>query len=160
MIRSARKRHRVTMAAIAVVLPAVFVTGLAVRQSGTQVERLPESIAPAQVAMWEAVLEDDGLFGEIEIHTRIGYSDDLSTAVIELHSDDDLGLPDVLVYWTQGEVSGDGIPPSSVLLGTFDGTGATLTVSRDVLGSGGRLILYSLGHAKVVAISAGIDTQS
>ncbi len=85
---------------------------------------------------------------------RIRWVEDGPSRGLELELGQDLILPDVLFYWSR---SADKENPSSLasdawLLGAIGGPDSSPLEVPDSLELGsGRLVLYSLGHAQVVA---------
>jgi hypothetical protein len=100
MIQPLRRAHRWIMSGLALVLPAIFVAGLAVRQpSPPAAEVLPAGCFSA------------------------------GHPVEELRSFEKVLAPDLLVYWARTAPSGATLPPDARLLGPLHGT-QSLNVSQ------------------------------
>lgn len=143
MIARLRRRHRVATIALAVLMPPALAVALIAR------EPMPGSAVPVALAgdtttgppRWSR----DDLFAALPIRVR-GFAGEL----VELQPLRDPLLPDLLVYWSaDGAV--DALPAGAQLVGRLAGVEAR----RFALpAAGGRLHLYSLGHARLVDSAA------
>jgi len=117
MIQPLRRVHRWSAAGLGVVLPAVFLSGLAVRAPFPQ--------------------ENDSLSGS-----------DWSDSQLSKQSEplQRLLMPDLLVYWSPIQPAGEALPQQARLLGSLHGA----DIRSRSFPTDGYLILYSLGHQRVV----------
>ena len=141
MIHSLRERHQRTFLGLAVALPLLFIAALAVRPDWpTQ-----ESPGPAPaIEAWTVIGALGGARALIEHQSTREW--------LHLARTDALVAPDVLVYWTE-EAPGfeEPLPRDAVLLGALGDVG-TSTFDLPARGVGGALVLYSLGHRRVLAV--------
>ncbi|MGH7595223.1 MAG: hypothetical protein ACREOI_02675 [bacterium] len=155
MIQPLRRRHRWMMAAITVILPVVFVAGLAVRKPIPATENIPAaSTSPSSMAFTHLLFEKTDLWPELKITTRV-YADQqpAERLAVELHPQDYLKIPDLLVYWhPQPSIQTDKLPDGAYLLGALAGTQKLRCILPEpAMTQDGSLILYSLAHQKIIA---------
>lgn len=122
MIAPLRQAHRRTFAALAVLLPAVFIAGLAMRH--------PEPVPAAAAAKHDRRSSEEAFTAVIRGHE------------IEVRIADGWKVPDPLLYWSASRPTNRTLPADAELLGR---PGETLRVARP-----GVLILYSGAHPTVV----------
>ena len=144
MIQPLRTVHRRAFVALAFVLPAVLVVGLESRRmpSRVQVLQLPSSAC--------LVRESDTLWQMHTIQTAF-YSDSNRSGDIQvaLRPAQELNEPDLLLYWSVEQPTGDSLPAAAQLLGPFAaGKAFTLPLNVD---RAGYLILFSLAHQSLIA---------
>lgn len=147
MIAPLRRRHRLTVASLAVALPVLYVVALAARPDEPVVDQLPPALAEA------AAGEVDQDFGELVTDPAVAVRSRTDGAQwwVELDPGAPIALPEVLVYWTPSTVA-DRLPEDAFLIGSLAGARARAHgMPRDALGRDGTLVLYSLGHQEVVA---------
>ncbi len=148
MIAPLRKRHRRTVSALAVLVPALYVLALAARPDPPVVDALPPALADPTPG---EVLSDYGaLFTGQAIAARL--RGDGAARWVELEPREPVARPEVLVYWAPGSEGGyDRLGDGAVLLGALAGARPRAYPLPDAaLGRDGRLVLYSLGHQEVV----------
>ncbi len=146
VIARLRRRHRVATLALAVLMPPALAIALASR-SAAPIQALPPALAdaaPSGAPRWSR----DDLWSALPVRTR-GFAGDAG-ALVELAPLRDPMLPDLLVYWAAGGGS-DRLPDGARLLGRLAGTDVRRFA---VPAAGGRLYLYSLGHARLVDSAA------
>src|SRR6476469_1315266 len=114
MIPTLRTGHRRAFVALAFVLPAVLVVGLESRRmpSRVQVLQLPSSAC--------LVRESDTLWQMHTIQTAF-YRDSNRSGDIQvaLRPAQELNEPDLLLYWSVEQPTGDSLPAAAQLLGPF-----------------------------------------
>lgn len=146
MIARLRRRHRIATIALAVLMPPALAIALASR-SEVPIGTLPRVLAveaTGGAARWSR----DDLWSALPIRTR-GFAG-AGGPLVELSPLRDPLLPDLLVYWAAAG-AGDPLPDGARLLGRLAGTAPR----RFALpAAGGRLYLYSLGHARLVDSAA------
>ncbi len=145
-----RRHHRVATIALAVVMPPALALALAVRSGAPTAGALPRAFGVEAASGAERWSRDD-LWTALPVRTRgfDGASPD-AAPLVELMPLRDPLLPDLLVYWAAGAAS-DPLPAGAKLLGRLAG----IEARRFALpGAGGRLYLYSLGHARLVDSAA------
>jgi hypothetical protein len=122
MIAPLRKAHRRTFAALVVLLPAVFIAGLAMRH--------PEPVPASVRAQYDRQSSN-------EAFTAVIRGDGIEVAIAEGWK-----VADPLLYWSNSRTKNRALPADAKLLGR---PGLKLTVTRP-----GVLILYSGAHRRVV----------
>lgn len=155
MMLSLRRRHRWMMAAVAIVLPAAFIAGHAVRKPVPATESMPSMfMAPPATAFPHLLYEKSDLWQALRITTRV-YADQqpAERLAVELHPQGYLKIPDMLVYWhAQPPNQLDKLPDAAYLLGALAGTQKLRSVLPEpAMTQDGSLILYSLAHQKIIA---------
>jgi hypothetical protein len=139
MIQPLRTVHRRAFVALAFVLAAVLVAGLEARRppvpSRVEVLQLPSSayLLRKSDTLWRKHSMQTAFYSD---STRIG---DIQVA---LHPAQELNEPDLLLYWSSEEPTGDSVPATAQLLGAFVASKAfTLPLNID---RAGYLVLFSL----------------
>lgn len=155
MIHPLRRRHLWMTTAIAIILPVVFVAGLAVRKPIPATENAPSALmAPPAVSFSHLLFEKSDLWADLKITTRV-YADQqpAERLAVELHPQDYLKIPDLLVYWhPQPSIQTDKLPDDAYLLGALAGTQKRrFILPEPAMTQDGSLILYSLAHQKIIA---------
>jgi hypothetical protein len=131
MIQPLRNVHRRSFYAMAVALPLVFLAGLAERDR--QLPTQTYAAAESNAEIWPSHL----------VATK--FIQDAGSAKIQFHLLQPLREPDPLLYFSPGGAAGNDLPQDVVLLGqATDGELFSLPRTR------GSLLLYSLGHRKIV----------
>lgn len=160
MILRLRRRHRSMFRALAVGLPLAWVFGIAGRQPVPVMGTLP-ALVFGESPTARPVLGDQVIFpgpSPIRLRWFPEESSESGLALTLLTHDPGMG-PDRLVYWVSGPgTDAQTLPDSACLLGAFV-PGAPLAIPVEMLGRNGRLILYSLAHAEVVASSQPFQIQ-
>jgi hypothetical protein len=148
MIQPLRNYHRWIFEGLGVVLPIIFLAGLAVRPSATQ------SFSAATPIAGKKIVESTSAWKNHIITTRL-YSND-SGISLQLQPASSLNQPDLLLYWSTETVPpSSGLGENATLLGGFEAN----RVYQLPLGSKrGNLLLYSLAHRQLVD-SAVLDTR-
>ena len=131
---------------LAVVVPAVFIAGLLARPS------VPTSGSGSRALPAGAVIVKsfDQSWQKNLIHTRIyRLPDDTSKLRLQLEPSSEIPEPDLLVYWSdkQSSPAPDSLAPDAQFLGDLAQQTYVLPSGSE---RGGLLILYSLGHQRVV----------
>ena len=145
MIQPLRAHHRWTFEVLGVLLPVIFLAGLAARPPATK-ELMASCHAPGQ-QIWE----DTHAWKNRAITTTL-YSQG-PAVLVQLAPASELNESDLLLYW-----SPETAPPANIatakLLGTFDPNRHYQLPQ----GKHGSLLLYSAAHAQVID-SATLDSQ-
>lgn len=150
MIRSLRVRHRRVVVGLAVLVPAVFIAGLAARRPAGKGISLPPGLQtePATSVLlqleggdrldWSVALLDPA---EVEGPPRVA---------VTLRSDPK--LPELLVYWARGgPAPAERLPDAGRLLGPLPGSGtAVFEMPLRAFVYEGQLVVYSLPHGEVI----------
>lgn len=155
MIHPLRRRHRWITMALAVGLPIAFIAGLAVRKPIPTTENAPSALmAPPDIVFSQLLFDKSDLWANLKITTRL-YADQQPARqlAVELHPQDDLKAPDLLVYWhPEPAVQTEQLPDEAYLLGALAGTQmGRFILPAPALTQEGSLILYSLAHQKIIA---------
>ena len=141
-----RRTHRTVWLGLALVVPGGLGLALSHHVQRPVMVALPVALTGDRVPDSAPLLVQDDLWQGARIRTRLWSS----PPVVELDLLDPLRQPDPLVYWTATE-DGGMLPPDAVLLGALPGSGAaTFPLPRP----GGRLLVFSLAHGKVLAWAA------
>ena len=157
MIQSLRRRHRWMMAAVTIILPVIFVAGLAVRKPVPASEQVPAGVAPLAADASHLLFEKDDLWNGLPISTRLFAAQQPATLLaVELHPRVYFKFPEILVYWhSSASTQLDKLPEESYLLGTLAGKENHRFVLPDSARThDGALILYSLAQQKLIATAA------
>lgn len=104
----------------------------------------PATVAPPSAAR-EVVLANDEAF---EVPVDLMVTGGAGAYALVLAPREPLVVPAMVVYWAPAPGTGDGLPEGAQLLGAFDG----VTTTRWPLPHGptGAVVIYSLGHQRVV----------
>ena len=144
MIQPLRTVHRFAVVALAFVLPVVIVAGLAARRP-----RLASESRPVQVPTSAQLVGTSGtLWPKHAMRTEF-YSDSSRPGEIEvvLIPTEEWNEPDLLLYWSADPPSGDALPASAWLVGSFiAGKPFVLRPNGD---RSGFLVLFSLPHQTI-----------
>ena len=152
MILNLRQRHRRMFAVLGVLLPMLFVVGIAVRRSVPQPEALPPELSPQTVTFTATGYERDDLFDKSPVQIRLFRDHESGALAVGLSSSKDFLKPDLMVYWTAGSPTpSDTLPSNAKLLGAFVTT--TLVLPPEASTSDGCLILFSLANQEIVDVS-------
>ncbi|MDA0322401.1 MAG: hypothetical protein O2923_06745 [Verrucomicrobia bacterium] len=155
MIRCLRQRHRVIWLMLLVLLPTGFVAGLSVRDRPTPASA-PQALAATDLGSWTTVRAIEGFWPDLGVTVHCFRFDASGAAAalagVALTGPASLGLADPLLYWSPVAATADALPDQATLLGSV----TMPTSSQFVLpemggGHNGHLILYSMGHQRVVA---------
>jgi hypothetical protein len=144
VIRPLRRRHAwLAPACLALLAPAGLFLGVLARRPMPTAAKLPRELASEPAAPPGA-----GRTGTLEaggVRVALRAWDAEGGRVLELLPEEDVQEPDVLVYWTPGDPGADGPPPADArLVGSLAGAHARRCALP--AGSGGSVVLYSLGH--------------
>ena len=144
MIQPLRTCHRRTFVVLAVVLPALFVAGLAARRQAAE----PQAAAPDAYTL---VSSDAGHWHQRHIKINV-FTNTIQPGArwVQLVPQEELREPDALVYWSDAQPSGANLPAKARLLGALDPT-ARYALPENAEGF---LIVYSLAHQTVVDATA------
>jgi len=147
-----RQRHRRMFAVLAVVLPLLFVVGIAVRRTVPQPETLPPELSPKTVTFTATSYERDDLFDKSPVRVRLYRDNESGASAVGLSSSKDFLKPDLMVYWSAGSpTTSDTLPSEAKLLGAFVTT--TLVLPAEASATNGSLILFSLANQEIVDVS-------
>ena len=145
MIQPLRRAHRFTFTVLAFALPVVLAVGLGARRpqraESVSIPDLPNSTYLIQ--------RSNRLWQKHAIVTEFyGDSTDMQTFYVVLKPQSAVNEPDLLLYWSFAELSGDALPPGAQLIAVFTpGKALPLHVGGE---RSGRLILYSGAHQTAV----------
>ena len=155
MIHELRLRHFRTFAALAVVIPAGITAALLPRSPAPRVAALPADLARA--AGWDGteagqtLWRREDLWGTLALTTTLTRSAG-GALTVRLAPAADLARPDVLVYWAAGAQPAGRLPEDALLLGALAGAHErAFALPEAAAAQAGRLLLYSLAHAELVA---------
>jgi hypothetical protein len=146
VIRPLRSRHRAAFVGLVVTLPALFAAALLWRHPVPAVEAHG---GPSVAGLEEVFADRDDLWRELPIRTSL-YRGPRQVTVL-LQAREEIGRPDLLVYWSGAAEIPEGLPGDVVLLGRLAGLERSRFDLPVGAGAAGRLILYSLAHQEVVA---------
>lgn len=153
MIRPLRQVHRHQVILLGILLPIVFVLGIAVRKTVPAMAELPQGLVP--MLSWVRCSNFDG-YGAF--HKRPVFVDlwcqknGSGPFAVSFDADANFVEPDLMVYWVAGSPSRvETLPADAILLGAFGRT--PLPLSKEVSSADGRLVLYSLADGEIVDVS-------
>jgi hypothetical protein len=129
MIRQLRRDHQLAFIFLALLLPILFVAGLALRRPMPRASKLPGQFLPTS-----NIIEGGG------------------EGTLDLNSLRKSDVPDPLIYWSRERPSGNDPGNKAVLLGALSswvGMGSLLPANA---GEEGYLIVYSLAQKRVVDV--------
>ena len=139
MIQPRRAVHRRAFVALAFVLPAVLLAGLGGRRSAR-----PSRAQVAQLtSSGHLVRKADTLWQKHAIQTEF-YSNRSGKIQVVMHPAQELNEPDLLLYWSVEQPTGDSLPAAAQLLGPLVAGGAFALPLNDE--RAGYLVLSSLPH--------------
>ena len=144
MIQPLRAVHRRAFVALALVLPAILVIGLAARRP-----RLDPSAHATDVPTSANIVRESGtLWQKHSIQSRFYSEPDrpLDTYVVLLPAER-LNEPDLLVYWATNAPQGNILPGEAQLVGVFTTGKAFLLPLKEK--RAGYLVLFSPAHQAV-----------
>lgn len=139
MIQPLRTGHRWTFEVMGILLPVIFLAGLAVRPSS------PKATDAQRQATGARIYASSSAWKTHVIKTSV-YSDG-GTPVVQLMPAAELQYPDLLLYWSPASPSGDTIARRAKLLGAFE---AERRYSLPEDWRRGNLILYSVARKQVI----------
>lgn len=147
MIRAQRSAHRVTFAALGVVLPLLTWRALAARLPAARIDVLPSALEAPSLQTIEHV----GDAVESDARAELVRARDGSLA-LELSLPVGWTAPDALLYWSRDAAADGNLPPDARLCGLARGAGRWRTTPRRELDveRGGFAILFSLAHGVVI----------
>ena len=153
MILPLRRRHRRIFTVIGILLPAVFVAGIAARKP-VPTTALPNSLISAEETFSVNQWDRHDLFTNIAIRVQLlREASNTNRIAIQMSAPKDFVKADLLVYWLPVESTlKDNIPEDAVLLGAFV-SGLPLPMSPAMAGKPGALVLYSLADHEIVSVS-------
>ena len=152
MILQLRQRHCRIFAVLTVLLPLLFVVGIALRRTVPQSETLPPELSPQTVTFTATGYERDDLFAKSPIRVRLFRDHESGVLAVGLNASKEFLKPDLMVYWASGNpTTNDTLPSEAKLLGAFVST--TLMLPPETSTTDGRLILFSLANQEIVDVS-------
>ena len=137
------------MIALGIILPIVFVAGVALRKT-PPLRATPPLLGDLQgveVELWER----NDLFPKVPVRVRLFHTPAYST--IQFLPGPAFAKPDLLAYWAAGSPAITEILPSNAkLLGGFNSS-VRLQLPEDARNDEGVLVLYSLADQQIVDVS-------
>jgi len=151
MIQPLRNAHSRVFVALALLLPAIIVLGLASRQAPPGAATMRTDV-PASATL---VMNSPAVWRAHAMRTRF-YRDAgrLPELYVEITPAEPLAEPDLLLYWSAGEAVETSLPADARLVGPFTSSQAMALPGE--AGGGGTLLLFSLAKQSVVD-SAGLE---
>jgi hypothetical protein len=154
MTRALRQRHRRIIAVLVIVVPAAFAAGLVMRQPVPVESALPAGLSPEgrfQRQEWER----GDMFSKARLQVRLlRERSGGGSFALQFSPPQNFVKPDLIVYWSAGEKSVSGeLPNDALLLGAV---GAELELPAEIIGTKGRLLLYSLADGELVDVSGTV----
>ncbi len=161
MILSRRRAHLYSSILLVCLLPIGFLAGILLRpqfeavqgttdvlfeKGGFAAANLKGNVTP--IASTE--LGDKGI--QLQVQTFLAEDGDTTEILLELKPAAVIQLPDLLVYWQEGEEAPGEIGDRSVFLGTLSGESSRVfTLPPQVRGKAGYLIVYTQVDQELVA---------
>ena len=153
MILPLRQRHRRMFAVIGVLLPIVFVWGIAARKPAPSVANLPaEFKATPQIHVGDD-WEHTDIFTNVPVRVHLLHDrTEEGRLAVSLSAEKDFVKPDLLAYWLPSyPKAANTLPADAVLLGAF--SSPALPLPEQATKSDGVILLYSLADNEIVDIS-------
>src|SRR6266496_1812882 len=152
MILPLRQRHRRMFTVLGVLVPIVFVVGIATRKP------MPLRTTPQMAADFRAaeslVWERGDIFSQVPVRVRLLHSP--VYFAVEFLPGRGFAKPDLLVYWVTAKQSAtDTLPDNATLLGAFNPS-VSFQLPQDADRIGGAVVLYSLADHEIVDWSKSI----
>lgn len=156
MIRALRVRHRIAATVMAVGLPILFGSALAVRRPPRQMEA-PPVLAAHDLRSWIVTGFQSQMFGALPVqYNQIADQEPPRQAGVELVRSAPWAVPDPLLYWSVEKSEDERTLPIEAYLVGAVGADETqrFALPADALLRNGWLFMYSLAHQEVVARAA------
>ena len=152
MILTLRSRHRLTFAALGVLLPIVFVVGMVLRRAVPQAAALPPELSPQTQTFTATGREFADLFSNAPVRVLLWHDIPGNQYAVSFTAARDFTKPDLIVYWQAGQPADiSQLPAQATLLGAF--VAGPLVLPNEAKATEGSLILYSLANQEVVDAS-------
>jgi hypothetical protein len=155
MILSRRQVHFYGFVGLGVLLPIVFIAGLALRpnydlQSTDETTDLFAQAGFATGDGGEAIASDSFTVARVTIAAETLRLTD-GSVVLDLTPKQSLPAADVLVYWDAGSEAPEALGEEAVLLGNLAGDAhRRFEIPAALQGQSGQLVFYSQGQAQVM----------
>jgi hypothetical protein len=156
MIRPLRQVHRYQAIVLGILLPIVFVLGIAARKPVPAMAELPQALVPMFSWVRCSNFDGYGAFPKSPVFIDLwSQKNGSGPFAVSFDADANFVKPDLMVYWIAGSPSQvENLPADAVLLGAFGRT--PLPISKEVSSADGRLVLYSLADGEIVDVSGSI----
>lgn len=153
MIRPLRHRHRSHAIVLGILLPIVFVLGIAARKPAPMMGELPQPLAPTSPRFPTCGWNSDDSFPKSRVSIRLWCQQNGSGPfAVSFYPDANFIKPDLMVYWMPGSPGSiEALPTNAILLGAFGP--APFPLSDQVSSADGELALYSLADGEIVDVS-------
>ena len=146
-----RTFHRRLTILLAIVVPLLAAAGVLLRPARPLSDEGARSLLLERTQLPRVLSTHERPFGGLPIRLTVR-AGTIDPRQIELEVGRDLGLPNLLIYWTEDEGS---FPDDAIYLGVVWGPGTRrYAIDRDLLSRGGSLVLYTLTHQQRVATFA------
>jgi hypothetical protein len=147
-----RKRHRRMFAALGVLLPLLFVVGIAMRRAVPQPDAIPHELTQQTVAFTALGYARGDLFENSQIQVRLWREQGTGSVAASFGAPKDFLKPDLLAYWSAARpADANTLPGEARLLGAF--VAGPLTLPPEASLADGFLILFSLANQQIVDVS-------
>lgn len=149
MIAPLRARHRRVIGVLAIALPATFAVALATRSGDPRVAELPAAVATDAEPL-PVVLRR-----HVQMHAGRVYSSSFGPdpLLVALVQEGGPQAADVLAYWSASEPRDGELAADALLLGAVGARERRFQLP-EAARERGWLVLFSLGHGKIVASMA------
>ena len=152
MILSLRQRHRRMFTVFGVLLPLLFVVGIAVRRAVPQPDTLPPELTSQTITFTATDYERGDLFAKSPVQVRLWREQGTERLAVGFSAAKDFLKPDLMAYWSAGRPpANDTLPPNASLLGAF--VAGPLALPAEASVQDGFLILFSLANQEIVDVS-------
>jgi hypothetical protein len=153
MILPLRQRHRRIAISLGVVLPILFIAGIAARKPVPSMPSLPSETGTFAPGPATRVWARSDLFAKTAVQVRLVRENVANgRAALEFSATRDLVKPDLIVYWIAGNPKViETLPDNALLLGAF--SSPSLLLPPKVSTESGVLVLYSLANNEIVDVS-------
>ena len=152
MIRPLRRYHLCVFKVLGVVLPLLFVIGVARRRAIPQTENLPADMPPRTVTFTPLDYQRADLFEKNKIQVRLWREKGTEKLAAGFKAPKNFLKPDLLAYWSAARPADiSSLPKEATLLGAF--VAGPLSLPPEASSTEGYLVLYSLANQEVVDVS-------
>lgn len=160
MVISRRQVHLYSFVILAIVLPLCFIAGLVWRPTFAPVDASADALFQragfSPYSSWEnqqskhkpTHLQQENI--QLQIETLFAQAGE--DVFLNIQPQSDLQLPDVLVYWQQGDTPPEALSETSILLGALSGaSNRQFSIPTAMQGQSGYLLLFSQATKEIIS---------
>ncbi|MGR3276968.1 hypothetical protein ACSYAD_17845 [Acaryochloris marina NIES-2412] len=160
MVISRRQVHLYSFVILAIMLPLCFIAGLVWRPTFAPVDASADALFQragfSPYSSWEnqqskrkpTHLQQENI--QLQIETLFAQAGE--DVFLNIQPQSDLQLPDVLVYWQQGDTPPEALSETSILLGALSGaSNRQFSIPTAMQGQSGYLLLFSQATKEIIS---------